>query len=206
MTTRLTIADDHALFREGLKALLRYQSSFEVVAEVERADDLLAALAASPCDVLLLDLQMDRWVLNDIESLSRIVRIAVLTASERAADAMAAIKLGASAVVQKRFVFETLIEAIQAVADGLVWMPPTLQAEIATRWRLGTESTLTTRESEIVQLVALGKTNAEVAERLSISDGTVKTHLNNVFKKLGVRNRAELALRTARESIGEKLR
>jgi DNA-binding NarL/FixJ family response regulator len=198
MPVRLIIADDHALFREGLKALLRYQSDFEVAAEVERADDLLPTLAASPCDVLLLDLQMDRWLLNDIESLSRVVRIAVLTASERPSDAVTAIRLGAAAVVQKRFVFETLIEAIQAVANGLVWMPPSLQAEITAQWRSSPDASLTARETEIVRLVALGKTNAEVAEQLEITDGTVKTHLNNIFKKLGVRNRIELAIHASR--------
>lgn len=203
MPVRLVIADDHALFREGLKALLRHQSSFSVVAEVERADDLLPALAATPCEVLLLDLQMDRWLLNDIESLSRVVRIVVLTASERPADAVTALRLGASAVVQKRFVFETLIEAISAVAEGLVWMPTSLQAEITARWRSGGDPALTARESEIVELVALGKTNAEVAEKLAISDGTVKTHLNNVFKKLGVRNRTELVLHASRGGSGK---
>jgi len=198
MPVRLVVADDHALFRQGLKALLRYESDFEVVAEVSRASDLLSTLAANPCDVLLLDLQMERWLLNDVESLARLAPVVVVTASERTADALAAIKLGAAAVVQKRFVFETLIEAIQAVANGLVWMPPELQAEITAQWRGAADPRLTGREAEIVRFVALGKTNAEVAERFSITEGTVKTHLNNVFKKLGIRNRLELALHALR--------
>jgi two-component system NarL family response regulator len=204
MQVRLVIADDHALFRQGLKALLRYESDFEVAAEVSRASDLLPTLAATPCDVLLLDLQMERWLLDDIASLARIAPIVVVTASERTADALAALKLGAAAVVQKRFVFETLIEAIQTVADGLVWMPPAVQAQLTAQWRAAADPRLTAREAEIVRSVALGKTNAEVAEQLSITEGTVKTHLNNVFKKLGVRNRLELALHALKGDRGDE--
>src|SRR5262245_40515728 len=192
MAVRLIVADDHAMFREGLKGLFRYKSDFEIVAEVSRAEDVAPTLKAKPCDVLLLDLQMDRWVLQDVESLAQQTSFLVLTASERPADALAALKFGAAAVVQKRFAFETLIEAIEAVAQKQVWIPPSLQATITAQWRSAADPQLTGRESEIVRLVALGKTNAEVAEQLAITEGTVKTHLNNVFKKLGLRNRAEL--------------
>lgn len=82
MQIRLAIADDHALFRQGLKSLLLLQPDISVVAEVERADQLEATLAASPCNVLLLDLQMDRWLMDDIPALSRIASVIVLTASE----------------------------------------------------------------------------------------------------------------------------
>ncbi len=192
MSVRLIIADDHAMFREGLKGLFRYKSDFEITAEVSRAEDVVPTLRAKPCDVLLLDLQMDRWMLKDVESLARHTPVLVLTASERPAEALAALKLGAAAVVQKRFAFETLIEAIEAVARKQVWIPPALQATITAQWRSAGDPQLTGRESEIVRLVALGKTNAEVAAQLAITEGTVKTHLNNVFKKLGLRNRAEL--------------
>jgi DNA-binding NarL/FixJ family response regulator len=192
MPLRLIIADDHALFREGLKGLFRYKSDFEIAAEVSRADDVLPTVRSTPCDVLLLDLQMDRWLLKDVESLARLTSVLVLTASERAADALTALKLGAAAVVHKRFAFETLIEAIEAVAQNLVWIPPSVQTEITAQWRASADPRLTGRETDIVRLVALGKTNAEVAERLAITEGTVKTHLNNIFKKLGLRNRAEL--------------
>jgi DNA-binding NarL/FixJ family response regulator len=131
--------------------------------------------------------------LKDVEALARQTSVLVLTASERAADALTALKLGAAAVVQKRFAFETLITAIEAVAQNLVWIPPSVQAEITAQWRASADPRLTGRETDIVRLVALGKTNAEVAEQLEITEGTVKTHLNNVFKKLGLRNRAELA-------------
>jgi DNA-binding NarL/FixJ family response regulator len=204
MPVRLIIADDHLLFREGLKGLFRYKTDFEIAAEVSRASDLMPTLSSTPCDVLLLDLQMDRWLLNDVEALSRVTRVVVLTASERTTDALGALKLGASAVVQKRFAFENLIEAIEAVAQKLVWIPPAVQAEVTAQWRSSSDPRLTSREAEIVRLVSLGKTNAEVAEQLSITEGTVKTHLNNVFKKLGVRNRAELASQSLQRDLGAK--
>lgn len=189
---RLILADDHALFRQGLRSLLRHQPDMEVVAEVERASDVLGTLATVPCDMLLLDLQMERWLVNDIESLSHVTRVVVLTASERVEDGLAVLRLGARGVVQKRFAVETLMEAIRAVAEGLVWIPAALQAELAAQWRKAPAVHLTLREAEIVRYVALGMRNAEVANRCSISEGTVKTHLNNIFQKLGIRDRVEL--------------
>src|ERR1700739_92767 len=132
--TRLIIADDHAIFRSGLKSLLRRQRDMQVVAEVESAGGLAQALAHTACDVLLLDLQMERWALNDIKELARLTKIVVLTASESVENAVTAMRLGARAVVQKRFAVRTLIEAIHAVVEGLVWMPPVLQLEIAAQW------------------------------------------------------------------------
>ena len=87
MPIRLIIADDHAIFRQGLKSILRFQPEIEVVAEVGRSIELEAALAATPCDVLLLDLQMERWMGDDIERLAHLVTVVVLTASERNAEA-----------------------------------------------------------------------------------------------------------------------
>src|SRR5436853_6300629 len=156
MVVRIVLADDHALFRQGLRSLLRQQPEFEVVAEVDRASELLNTLDATPCDLLLLDLQMERWMVNDIEKLSGVTRVIVLTASEKVEDGLAAIRLGARAIVQKRFAIETLTEAIRAVADGLVWMPPALQAELASQWATPTSSQLTERERDIVRTVALG--------------------------------------------------
>jgi two-component system NarL family response regulator len=192
MATRIVLADDHALFRQGLRSLLRQQPELEVVAEVERASDLLTTLAATPCDLLLLDLQMERWMVNDIENLAGVTRVIVLTASEKIEDGLAAIRLGARAIVQKRFAVETLMEAIRSVQEGLVWMPATLQAELASQLRSAPGVKLTARESEIVRSVALGMRNAEIAERCKISEATVKTHINNIFQKLDVRDRVEL--------------
>jgi len=200
---RLIIADDHSLFRQGLKELLLLQPEVEVVGEVQRLSELASMLTTTACDVLLLDLQMERWVGGDIERLSRVTRVVVLTASERKEDAMAALRMGAHAFVQKRYAVETLMEAIWSAAQGLVWIPPALHAELALQLRSPWRSQLSNRESEIIRCVAAGLRNAEVAERLSIGESTVKTHLNNIFQKLGIRDRVELALYAHRVGLAE---
>jgi two-component system NarL family response regulator len=200
---RIVIADDHALFRQGLRSMLRLQSEVTVVAEIERAADLAPVLARTPCDVVLLDLQMERSSLRDIGALSTHATVVVVTASERPEDALAAIQAGARGVVFKRFAIETLMDAIRAVAGGDVWTPAVVQTELTTRLRQPPVDPLTPREREIVRLVALGLRNAEVAARLTISEVTVKTHLNNVFQKLNLRDRVELALYAVREGIIE---
>jgi DNA-binding NarL/FixJ family response regulator len=187
---RLIIADDHALFRQGLRSLLVLEG-FEVVAEVERAGSLEDVLAANPCDVLLLDLQMEQWSMDQVAELSRKTAVVILTADERVEIGLTALRLGARAIVQKRFAIESLVTAIRAAAEGLVWMPPAMQAALV-RHDGPAAKRLTPRESEIVRHVAVGMRNAEVAARLSLSESTVKTHLTNIFHKLGIRDRTEL--------------
>lgn len=191
---RILIADDHLLFRQGLKSLLKSEAGVVVVGETDRADGLASVLDRTPCDVLLLDLQMERNSLEDITALATKVPVVVLTASEGAADAQAAIRLGARAVVLKRFAVETLMDAIRAVIAGNVWMPPSLQNQLAARLRDPGTNLLSPREEEVVRYVAAGMRNAEVAKKLSISEQTVKVHLNAVFRKLGVRDRVQLVL------------
>lgn len=200
---RFILADDHALFRQGLKSLLSLEPDFEVVAEVHHAGELPDAMTINSCDILLLDLQMDRWLMDDIPQLSKRAAVIVITASESVENAARAMRLGARAVVQKRFAIETLMTAIKAVAEGLVWMPSEVQAELAAHDRSSARE-LTSRELEVVRYVALGLRNAEVAERLSVTEATVKTHLNNVFQKLRMRDRLELvhyAIRTGLVSV-----
>jgi two-component system nitrate/nitrite response regulator NarL len=199
---RIAIADDHALFRHGLKSQLKLQPGLIVVAEVDRADQLAEVIGATPCDILLLDLQMERSSLADIEHLAEHTAVVVVTASERADDALAAIRAGARAVVFKRFAIESLMDAITAVSEGHVWMPPALQKHLTARLREPPEEEpLTPREREIVRYVAVGLRNAEVAEKLAISEVTVKTHLNNIFQKLHLRGRTALALYAIRVGI-----
>ena len=198
---RVAIADDHALFRQGLKSLLRLEPDISVVAELERADALLSTLEQVPCDILLLDLQMERSAFVDIEALAERVAVVVVTATERAEDAVAALRAGARGLVFKRFALETLMTAIRTVMEGHVWLPPELQAEMTAQLREPAGGLLTRREREIVRHVALGLRNAEVAEKLYVTEGTVKTHLNNIFQKLGLRDRVELAIYAVRMGI-----
>ena len=198
---RIVIADDHALFRQGLISMLALHPHLEVAAELDRADDLLPALDRTACDVLLLDLQMERSTLCDIEDLVKRVAVIVVTATERVDEAVAALRAGARAIVFKRFAIETLLTALNAVARGEVWIPPLLHADVMARLREPAGAALTTREREIVRQVARGLRNAEVARNLDISEMTVKTHVNNVFQKLHLRDRVELALYAVRMGL-----
>jgi DNA-binding NarL/FixJ family response regulator len=201
MALRLILADDHALFRQGLRSLLQLDESVRIVGEVERVADLMSMLERTPCDVILLDLQLDRSVIADVETLARRARVVVVTASERPADALAAIRAGASGVVFKRFAIETLMQAIAAAERGLVWLPPEIQSELRARAFEPPNERLSAREREITQLVALGLRNAEIGQRLAISEATVKTHLNNVFHKLRIRDRVELVRLAIRDGL-----
>jgi DNA-binding NarL/FixJ family response regulator len=190
MPIRLIIVDDHVLFRQGLRSLLLLQSDIEVAAEAESAAELMTLLPTS-CDILLLDLQMERWSIDHIPELSSKTSVIVLTATETVETGITALRSGARAVVYKRCAIETLVTAIRAVAEGQVWMPPDLQAAFIQQDN-SVAKRLTARESDIVRLVAMGMRNAEVAERLSLSENTVKTHLTNIFQKLAIRDRLEL--------------
>jgi DNA-binding NarL/FixJ family response regulator len=191
---RVLIADDHAVFREGLVALLNPTADIRVVGEVGRAADLQPALTEHHCDILLLDLKMDRWVMHEIAGLSKQVKVVVLTGSDRDEDVVAAIRLGARAVVLKSFAAETLRDAIRAVADGQLWIPEASRERLARREESGRLKELTPRETEIVGYVAAGLRNAEIAKKLLITEGTVKVHINSIFKKVNIRDRVELAL------------
>jgi|SRR5580704_9861293 DNA-binding NarL/FixJ family response regulator len=191
MPIRLIIADDHILFRQGLRSLLRLHDEIEVVGEVETVEEVRSLIASTPCDILLLDLQMERSSMDEIAQLSRFTKVIVLTANESVEMGMRALRLGAKGVVQKRFAIETLMIAIKNVADGLAWISPSLQAELAQQENSPVRR-LTARESEIVRCVANGLRNAQVAEHLSISESTVKTHLNKIFQKLDIRDRMGL--------------
>ena len=173
--------------------LVNVHPDVTVVAEVENVSGIAAALAETPCDVLLLDLQMDRNALVDIHALAPQVQVVVVTASEQPTDAVTAIRAGARAVVFKRFAVESLMEAIRTVRDGHVWLPPALQSELASQVSKPAKP-LTSREQEIVRLVALGLHNSEIAERLGLKNVTVKSHINRIFHKLDLRDRLELAV------------
>ena len=188
---RLVIADDHPIFRDGLRRLLEAEADLKVLGEASDGAEAVKLAKQLKPDILLLDLQMDRWMMEDIPQLSRLINVIVLTASESAENGVRALRLGAKGVVQKRFAIETLMMAVRAGADGLVWMPPTVQTEFA-RQESSSGKELTPRECEIIRYVASGMRNIEVGERLSITERTVKTHLNNIFQKLGVRDRLEL--------------
>jgi DNA-binding NarL/FixJ family response regulator len=130
------------------------------------------------------------------------MRVIGVAAREDPDEALAALRAGARAIVFKRLAVRDLLESIHAVADGHAWMPPPIQAALLASAGAGTVQALTGREREIVRLVAAGLKNAEIAARLCISELTVKSHLGNVFEKLGCRDRVELVLYARRSGFG----
>jgi len=212
---RVVIVDDHTLFRDGLRTILGMEDDFEVIADVESAEDIVELMWETKPDVLLLDIRMPQGSgLDAIPAICRIspnTTVIVLTACDEMEEHVRAFKLGARGVVLKDSARNTLVQAIRSVCRGETWMDPRMRgvlvAELA---RSGSESEgltidrddgLTDRELEIVRLVAAGKKNKEVAEQLAISERTVRTNLTSVFQKLGVRDRIGLVMYALRHGL-----
>lgn len=212
---RVVIVDDHTLFRDGLRTILGMEEDFEVIADVESAEDIVELMWETKPDVLLLDIRMPQGSgLDAIPAICRIspnTTVIVLTACDEIEEHVRAFKLGARGVVLKDSARSTLVQAIRSVCRGETWMDPRLRgilvAELARSGDVGDAITidrddgLTDRELEIVRLVAAGKKNKEVAEHLAISERTVRTNLTSVFQKLGVRDRIGLVMYALRHGL-----
>ncbi|HVX65905.1 MAG TPA: response regulator transcription factor [Bryobacteraceae bacterium] len=206
---RLVIADDHPIFRDGLRKLLTLEDDFEVVGEARDGNDVLEIVRQSEPDVLLLDLRMPGMdgltVLQNLKSSGSRTKVIILTASEDKNEFVQAMKLGCSGIVLKQTATELLYKSIRKVNAGEIWLDSHTTAAVMRQFaspgrisssdRKGRErSPLSQREREIVALVAQGFKNKEIAEKIFISEQTVKNHLHNIFDKLGVSDRLELAL------------
>ena len=205
---RIVIVDDHTLFREGLRTILEMEDDIEVVADVESAEDVVELVWQTRPDVLLLDIRMPQG--SGLDAVPAVLRISpgtqvlVLTASDEKEEHVRAFKLGAKGVVLKDSARQTLMQAIHTVSTGQVWVDPRMTGALVEELsHLGSEpggfgardeNGLTERELEIVRLVASGYKNKEVGHQLTISERTVKTHLTNIFQKLGVRDRVGLVM------------
>jgi len=204
---RLVLVDDHTLFRDGLRTILQMEDDLEVIADVESAEDIVELVWQLKPDLLLLDIRMPTG--NGLEAVPAVVRISpdtrvlVLTACDEQEEHVRALMLGAKGVVLKDSARNTLIEAIRTVCRGGFWIDPrmrrTVADEVAQSGTSGGSTRrghtgLTDRELEIVRLVASGQKNKEVSAALTISERTVKTHLQNIFQKLGVRDRVALVM------------
>jgi DNA-binding NarL/FixJ family response regulator len=210
---RVLIADDHALFREGLRALLTSIPDIEVVGEASSGKEVLTRAMGLQPDVILMDVQMPD--MNGIEATRQILRtsphmgIIVLTMFKDDDSVFAAMRAGARSYVLKGADQAVLLRAVRAVANGESLFGP----EIATRLmqffgnlkpapspELFPE--LTGRERDILSLIADGRTNAEVADKLVISLKTVRNHVSNIFSKLQVADRAQAAIRAREVGLG----
>jgi two-component system nitrate/nitrite response regulator NarL len=205
----IVIADDHALFRAGLRLLLESESDLRVVGEAADGDEAIDMVRTVRPDILLLDLMMRRRagleVLRVLSESESAVRTILLTSAIDNAQMIEALQLGAQGVVLKDSATPLLFKSIRAVQTGEYWvgrervtnlvrylrsLATPCQAEAARKEKFG----LTRRELQIVSAIVGGYTNKEIAQQFSLSEDTVKHHLTNIFDKCGLSNRLELAL------------
>lgn len=202
---RILVADDHAIFRDGLRKLLEVTDEVEIIGEASNGVECTKMLQKLKPDILLLDLRMPEkdglGVLEEVNFDTLPTRVIVLTAAEDDRDVVRAMRLGARGVVLKQSASDLLLKSIHKVHDGEIWLDNRMTAEVIDAFKKSSESgqrrekpLLSDREKEIVQLVAQGFRNREIGEKLFISEQTVKNHLHNIFDKLGVSDRLELAL------------
>lgn len=203
MRIRLLIADDHAVFRSGLRALLENEEEFQVVGETGSGVDTLRLLNEKEVDVLLLDITMPglsgQRVAREALRTHPGLAIVMLTMHEDEYYLQELLRLGVRAYVLKKSTGSELVQAIRAAHRGDVYIDPTLAGIVLSPFVGKTAgrtndplALLTPREKEVCTLLAYGHTNAEVAEKLRISDRTVETHRTNIMAKLELKNRAEL--------------
>jgi DNA-binding NarL/FixJ family response regulator len=202
---RVAVADDHPLFRAGVIASLRDEPGIEVVGEAVDAPSALALAQVELPDVMILDIAMPGGGLtaaSRIASACPATRIVMLTVSEDEDDLLAAVKAGASGYVLKGAGAGELAAVIRSVIAGDVYVPPALAWGMLRELRAprsGPYDELTDREREVLQLVAEGMSNQEVAHRLGLAEKTIKHYMTNILGKLQVRSRVEAALLVARE-------
>jgi two-component system response regulator NreC len=187
---RVVIADDHAMVRNGLRVLLDMEPDLQVVAEAGDVAATVACVRELAPDVLVLDMHLGAE--NALDAMERLAgtRVLVVTMQDDPAYARKALRAGARGYVLKEAPRSELIEAVRAVARGQTYLHPELAARVVLEGEPA--DGLTPRESEILRLIALGNTNAQIASDLFISVRTVETHRANLQSKLGVSGRAEL--------------
>ena len=190
---RVLVADDHAVVRAGIVALLAAEPGIEVVGEaVDGEDAVEQALALRP-DLVVMDVRMPRLTGDAATAAIRAqadeVRVLVLTTYESDASILSAIEAGASGYLLKAAPADELIAGVRSVAAGEVALSPAIAAQLVARMREPSPAALTPRETEVLRLVAEGLSNREIGERLFLGESTVKTHLLRTFEKLGVNDR-----------------
>jgi DNA-binding NarL/FixJ family response regulator len=204
---RMIIADDHPLVRDGLRKLIETQPDFEVIAEASDGVEAIDRVQKLKPDILLLDFVMPRMggleVLAELARSGVTVRTILLSGAIEKPQIIEAIVLGAYGLILKQSGSQLLFKAIRAVAAGQLWIDResiteavTLTRKLAAQGARGVPQSLglTPRERQVVEAVAAGQTNKEIAKEFGISEHTVKHHLTNIFDKVGVSTRLELGL------------
>lgn len=212
---RVLIVDDHRLFREGLRMILGQQKSIVVVGETTNGQEAIDVTNELKPDVVLLDITMPE--LSGIDVIPSITqncpdtKALMLTASVDEATIFKAMKAGAKGYISKSAGISDLIKAIQAVHQGELWVERKLVSRFLDEEALAnspgengdgrTKERLTPRESEVLRCLAKGDANKEIAQALSISEKTVKSHLNSIFRKLGVSRRLQAIIYAFKEGL-----
>lgn len=204
MPIRILIADDHGVFRSGLKALLENESDLEVVGETGNGFDTIRAVEETDVDVLILDITMPGLpgpkVAEAVLKKKPDLIIVVLTMHEDEYYLQELFRLGVRAYVLKKSTGTDVVQAIRAARKGDEYIDPSLTKVVISSFigkqpkkrRTGRLELMTPREKEVLTLLSYGHTNAEIAEKLCISERTVETHRTNIMAKLQLRSRAEL--------------
>jgi DNA-binding NarL/FixJ family response regulator len=208
MTIRVGICDDQPLLRDGLRVQLGLVADLDIVGEASNGEQAVALARRERPDVLVMDVRMP--VLDGIEATRRIVgglgtenvRVLILTTFDLDEHVYAALSAGASGFLLKDATPEEVVHAVRVVAAGEALLAPTVTSRLvrefarrsAGRPRRDMLASLTERETEVLQLVAAGLSNAELAERLVISHATAKTHVSRILTKLSLRDRAQLVV------------
>jgi DNA-binding NarL/FixJ family response regulator len=220
-TIRLLIADDHTLFREGLRALLMATPDIEVVGEAATGEEAIALAALHQPDVILMDIQMPGApgtpATNGIEATRRLIHtsphigVIMLTMLEDDDSVFAAMRAGARGYILKGADKVEVLKTIRAVAEGEALFGPAIAQRLMTFFgALGPTPKamplafpeLTEREREVLGLIAQGHNNAEIAQRLTLSPKTVGNHISNIFSKLQVADRAQAIIRAREAGLG----
>ncbi|MBI5868403.1 MAG: response regulator transcription factor [candidate division Zixibacteria bacterium] len=208
---RVILADDHSLFRAGLRSILEAQPGFEIVGEAVDGHSTLACLAATPVDILLLDISMPG--LNGIETLRRIgaqensVKVITLSMHSDRYFIAEAFKAGAKGYLLKDSAIQELVKGIRTVMEGNVYLSSTIAGILVDDYVALANATrrsandLTSREREVLQMIAEGRSTKEVASQLCLSTKTVETHRKRLMDKLEIHSVAELTRYAIRARI-----
>jgi two-component system, NarL family, response regulator DegU len=211
-TVRVVIADDHSLVRQGLRRYLDMAEDIEVVGEAADGSETLALVEQTKPDIALLDIRMPE--MDGLEAARRIrdkhpeIGVIMLTAYDDRQFVVEAVRSGARGYVLKARDAEHLIQTVRLVAGGNMVIDPQLVVALAEELSQAKErdrraETLTAREVEVLQLLAFGHTNRDIAEKLYISPDTVKTHLEHIFEKLGASDRTAAVAEALRRRLIE---
>lgn len=219
MAIKVLVADDHALLRHGIKRVLNFEDDIEVIGEAADGQEALARTLVLQPDILLLDINMP--VLSGIEVTRQIIaakvktRVIILTFHDSSNYVLELLWIGAPGYLLKDVKPSMLVKAIHLVAQGKMFIHPTLverifgqinsdedlETRIAELWRTSRGGRLTEREMDVLTCIAKGFSNQDIAQALFVSEKTVKNHLTNIFRKLGVNDRTQALLYCLKRKI-----